>query len=97
LNDVIFLRNPGDNNLILPSKHISQEKALLTVGADLLKRLNKPKTVSSVWEEIRQPATVYGENSRYASYDWFILALDLLYIIGAIEINEGLLTKSNLK
>jgi hypothetical protein len=72
--------------MILPSKHISQEKALLTVGAELLKKLERPKTVSAIWEDARI-------STASISYDWFILALDLLYIIGAIEICNGLLIR----
>ena len=71
--------------MILPSKHISQEKALLTVGAELLKHLDRPKTVSSVWQDMRHSGSI--------SYDWFILALDLLYAIGVIEILDGLLMR----
>jgi len=72
--------------MILPSKHIPQEKALLTIGAKLLKLLDRPKTVSAVWQHVR--------NSEIPiSYDWFVLALDLLYTIDAIEIHNGLLNR----
>lgn len=71
--------------MILPSKHIPRERALLTIGAEVLKYLGQPKTVSAVWEDLSQTTPV--------SYDWFVLALDLLYAIDAIEIHEGLLTR----
>lgn len=74
--------------MILPSKHIPQEKALLTIGATLLKRLNCPKTVSAIWEEVRQSTSI--------DYDWFVLSLDLLFTIKAIEINEGVLSRLSL-
>ncbi|MCX7046661.1 MAG: hypothetical protein NTX50_14395 [Candidatus Sumerlaeota bacterium] len=74
--------------MILPSKHISQEKALLTVGAELLKHLDRPRTVSAVWEDMR--------NSADVSYDWFVLALDLLYAMDAVEVREGLLIRRRL-
>jgi hypothetical protein len=79
--------------MIFPGKHISQEKALLTVGAELLKNLDKPKTVSAIWEDIRQPAPGTHGDVANLSYDWFILALDLLFIFDAIEIHEGLLKR----
>jgi hypothetical protein len=72
--------------MILPSKHIPQEKALLTVGAKLLKLLDRPKTVSAVWQRMRNSETPI-------SYDWFVQALDLLYIIDAIELQNGLLIR----
>lgn len=71
--------------MILPSKHIPQEKALLTIGATLLERLNHPRTVSAIWEEVRQTASI--------DYDWFVLSLDLLFTIEAIEINDGVLSR----
>ena len=71
--------------MILPSKHIPQEKALLTVGAELLKYMDRPKTVSAIWEDVR--------TSRSISFDWFVLSLDLLYDINAIEIHDGLLAR----
>lgn len=51
--------------MILPSKHLSQDRALLTVGARLLVHLSHPKTVSSLWEEISRPAGG-GESRKHA-------------------------------
>jgi len=82
--------------MILPSKHIPQEKALLTIGAELLRRLDKPKTVSAVWEDAHQLASETENDAVYLSYDWFVLALDLLYAINTIEIHEGLLKRRTL-
>ena len=79
--------------MILPSKHLSQERALLTVGGRILQHLRHPMTVSALWEEL----THRVENPPYStsplSYDGFVLALDLLYFIGAIEMEDGLLTR----
>ncbi len=81
--------------MILPSKHISQEKALLTIGANILKHLDQQRTISSLWEA----TTKYYKNDQSTrpqiSYDWFVLALDLLYAIGAIELHNGLLYRSS--
>jgi hypothetical protein len=81
--------------MILPSKHLSQDRALLTVGARILQSLQQPKTVSALWEELPRK----GEPARNAtlplSYDNFVLALDLLFIIGAVELREGLLSRKN--
>ena len=79
--------------MILPSKHILQEKAILTVGAELLKHLDKPKTISAIWENVRQSASETRSNANSLSYDWFVLSLDFLYAIDAIEIHEGLLKR----
>lgn len=77
--------------MILPSKHLSERRALLTVGSEILGLLDRPRTVSSVWEEVRGGKQT---KSRRLSYDWFVLALDLLFLMGAIRLSDGLLTKS---
>lgn len=79
--------------MILPSKHLSQDRALLSVGAHILQNLGQPKTVSALWEELpRQPKESKHE-TVLLSYDTFVLALDLLFIMGTIELAEGLLRR----
>jgi hypothetical protein len=78
--------------MILPSKHLSQDRALLTVGAEVLQCLSRPVTVSALWQEMR----VSPRNQKKATplrYDSFILALDLLFLIGALEWSDGLLVR----
>mgnify|MGYP001175073822 CR=1 FL=1 len=70
--------------MILPTKHISADKSLLGVGALLLRRLDEPRTVTGLWEAARGLPTV-------GTFERFVLALDLLYAIGALEMHEGLL------
>jgi len=79
--------------MILPTKHISQDRALLTVGSFILKQLDKKKTVSALWEETIAEYNVTQDATPGISYDWFVLALDLLFAIDAIEIKEGLLCR----
>jgi len=79
--------------MILPSKHLSEKRALLTVGGEVLRLLDRPRTVSSVWEAIKQG--VNGKAMpRRLSYDWFVLSLDLLFIMDAITLRDGLLVKN---
>jgi len=76
--------------MILPSKHLSQQRALLSVGAKILQHLQMPKTVSAIWEELTK-----ADDDKALSnmgYNSFILALDLLYSISAIEMEDGLLS-----
>ena len=42
--------------MILPSKHLSQDRALLTVGAAILQNLSRPATVSALWEKMPRAA-----------------------------------------
>ncbi|PTT98189.1 hypothetical protein DBR45_34480 [Pseudomonas sp. HMWF031] len=81
--------------MILPSKHLSQERALLTVGAHVLTYLARPKTVSALWEELnRHNESLTAAPPRRITYDWFLLALDLLYSLGTIELDSGLVARS---
>lgn len=79
--------------MILPSKHLSQNRALLTVGARILQHMKRPKTVSALWEDLPCHAEGNPHSAPILSYDGFVLALDLLFLIGAIEMKEGLLAR----
>ena len=72
--------------MILPTKGISSDKALLSVGAELLRELGEPKTVSRLWADLSQRR---GE-APAVTFDWFVLALDLLYLLGVVEYVSGL-------
>ena len=78
--------------MILPSKHLSQDRALLTVGAAILQQLSRPVTVSALWEQMPRSAKEQKAPSPLR-YDAFVLALDLLFLIGALELREGLLVR----
>ncbi|MDY0163356.1 ABC-three component system middle component 6 [Desulfobotulus sp.] len=72
--------------MILPSKHIPEQQTLLGIGAILLKHLERPQTVTSLWGQVR-------ENRIVGTYERFILALDLLHIIGMITLSRGLIRR----
>lgn len=67
--------------MILPTKHLPTERALLTIGAQLLMHLQEPKSVSRLWADIKLSSS--RDNS--ISFDWFVLALDLLSALGIIH------------
>ena len=76
--------------MILPSKHLSQDRALLSIGAKILQYLQMPKTVSAIWEELSK--TTCRTTMPTIGYNSFILSLDLLYSINAIEMEDGVLS-----
>lgn len=80
--------------MILPTKRLGAEKALLTVGAEILRLLDESKTVSRTWEEIRRARSGQGERDTL-TYDWFVLALDLLFTVGAVTFERGRLTRAS--
>lgn len=75
--------------MILPSKHLSQDRALLSVGARLLAQLSQPKTMSALWEEVSGPSTTQDGKRPALRYDAYVLTLDLLFLMGAIELRDG--------
>ncbi|WP_067930650.1 ABC-three component system middle component 6 [Alicyclobacillus kakegawensis] len=74
--------------MILPTKRLSEERALIRVGAEILGLLTEPKTVSRLWNEIKD---VHGRYTHGAplTYDWFVLALDFLYILNTVDLEDG--------
>jgi hypothetical protein len=78
--------------MILPSKHLSQNRALLTVGAVILRHLSAPVTVSALWEQVSHFSKGQTASSPLR-YDAFVLTLDLLFLVGAIELCKGLLIR----
>ena len=72
--------------MILPTKHVSARQSLLGVGAVVLAELDEPQTMTGIWERIRELPEV-------ASFERLVLALDLLYTIGAVEMKDGLVRR----
>ena len=80
--------------MILPSKHLPQDRALLTIGARLLRQLSDSKTVSALWEDFHQQGDRKADAASSLGYDEFVLALDLLFLMGTIELRHGLISRS---
>ena len=74
--------------MILPGKHLRHDRAILGVDADILARLDQPRSVSELWEHVRAVRTT---NTTPISFDWFILSLSFLYAILAVEEFSGLI------
>jgi hypothetical protein len=79
--------------MILPTKHIRSDRALIAIGGELLSCLAEPMTVSRLWDELRSRRGSPSEPAP-VSYDWFVLALDLLFMVGAVELDRGLVRKN---
>jgi hypothetical protein len=81
--------------MILPTKRLHQNRALLAVGAEVLRQLDEPRTVSRLWDQMER-AYRGRAASPTLTYDWFVLSLDLLFALNAISLNQGLITKQRL-
>ena len=79
--------------MILPTKHLRPERALISVAARVLQALGEPKTVSRLWEDVRKQLA--KEGAWDLPWDWFVLALDLLHVLGTVALDEdGFLVRS---
>lgn len=80
--------------MILPTKRLGPDRALITLGAEILSLLTEPKTVSHLWDELGHPQGEHTTRPK-VNYDWFILTLDLLYVLGSIELDHGKIWRIN--
>ena len=78
--------------MILPAKHLGADRAILGVGAEILKYLDRPSTVSGLWHRVR--TNRQAVEASPLSFDWFVLALDFLYASGAVEYEAGKISAS---
>jgi hypothetical protein len=69
--------------MILPGKHIKQDRALIAIGGDILAVLDRRMSVSEIWKEVQN---LRGSREGYSplSFDWFVLALTFLFAVSAI-------------
>jgi len=69
---------------------------LLSVGAEILAQLKEPRTVSELWKCVREDRQS-KITATPLSFDWFVLALNLLYAVAAIEYSHGVVRREALQ
>jgi len=73
--------------MILPNKHLLSRDSLIGVGGLILTRIGPGGTsASKLWEGVR-------DRREVGTYDRFILALDTLYLLGYIDLEDGMLVR----
>ena len=72
--------------MILPTKHISEGQALIGIGAIVLHHVERQQTITSLWDMVRDEPSV-------GTFERFVLALDLLYIVGVIDLSKGMIRR----
>lgn len=68
--------------MILPTKHLPTERSLIAIGADIVKLLDEPKSVSTLWLEFQE---LNERQNRWLSFDWFTLGIAMLYTLDAVD------------
>lgn len=82
--------------MILPSKHVSFSESLIGLGGVLLGFLKDPLSVDELWIKYSKINNSKTRFPAYHNFDNIILAINLLYSIGAIKMDdEGNLCRSN--
>jgi hypothetical protein len=77
--------------MILPTKHLQQDKALLKVGADILSELSDGRSASELWESLKRRRAEQALPTL--QYDWFVLTLSFLFSINVINLQEGVISR----
>lgn len=72
---------------ILPDKTIRIEYSVLGIGALLLTSMSRTESVSSLWEKVKS-------KDEINTFEKFISGLVVLFSVGAISYNDGVLTKN---
>ena len=68
--------------MILPTKHLPTERSLIAIGADIVGLLDEPKSVSKLWLDFQK---LNEQRNLRLTFDWFTLAISMLYAIDAVE------------
>ncbi len=77
--------------MITPTKGITPDRALLSVGAQIVQQLDQPATVSQAWRKLCDWRAGQGYRAP-VSFGWFVLALDVLHAVGVVDLRDDLLT-----
>lgn len=75
--------------MILPSKHIRLSESLLGLGGVVLNMLKEPKTVDEIWLKFLEINNTKKVLPAYHNFDNVVLALNYLFIVGAISIDNN--------
>ncbi len=74
--------------MILPDKHTTIPYSLLGQGGAILKALDRPLPPRALFDRVSRQSTLQ-------TYERFLLTLDFLYLIGCLDLNNGLVRKAS--
>ena len=70
--------------MLMPDKHIKFGESLLGLSSHVLESLATPKTIDELWASFRTLINNCGYPSEHP-FEHLVLAVDVLYAIGAVE------------
>ncbi|EJL6259242.1 hypothetical protein SD340_003883 [Vibrio fluvialis] len=68
--------------MIMPSKYLREEEALIGISAVLLPLVENNGNLTTLWESAKKIKNI-------GSFERFILALDFLYLLGIIDLRNN--------
>jgi len=79
--------------MLLPEKHVRTSESLLGLGALALSSLaTEPKNLDTLWCDLKECDPVKRRIHGSVTLDSLVLAVDFLFVVGAVQLNhEGLL------
>jgi hypothetical protein len=73
---------------IMPTKHVAEHTSLLGLAGRVLGELEEPCTVSELWRRVHK-------RHDPGTFARFVLALDLLHLMGVATFEAGLVARSS--
>ena len=73
--------------MLLPTKYINVQSCYLSLGALILKQLDEPQAVSTLWYNLKS-------NPEIGTYQRYVLTLFILYSLGTIDYKDGFVYRS---
>lgn len=80
--------------MLLPTKSIPADQAMLTIGAQILIQLDSPASISATWDRLLDWRTKNRMPSALPFW-WFALTLDFLFAVNAIDLSGGELRRNS--
>lgn len=74
--------------MIMPTKHIPAEQSLLGAGAVVFAELSQPRTVTALWEAVRDSESV-------GTFERFVLAVTMLYALRVVRFEAGVIVRGS--
>ena len=78
--------------MITPTKHTNFSESLLGFGSYVLRLLETPKSVDDLWDKYQNDLKNKAYFAKH-SFDNLLLTIGLLYLIGAVEEQDGVIIK----
>ena len=72
--------------MIHPTKHLPAEQTLLGAGAVIFAALSQPRTVTALWESVREAEAV-------GTFERFVLGVTMLYALRAVRFEGGIIVR----